>query len=159
MDMSNRHIRHTLGAIAVGAAALAACDSIDCTLYNTVSLACSFYSEGQAVKLTDTLTVSALGTDSILVNSLIGASKLELPLSYSQDADTLVLRIYGEEYDLSDTLWVEKTNTPHFESPDCPTTMFPQIKSVRHTSTFIDSVTITRNLVDYDQTENIRIHL
>ncbi len=159
MDMSNRHIRHTLGAIAVGAAALAACDSIDCTLYNTVSLACSFYSEGQAVKLTDTLTVSALGTDSILVNSLIGASKLELPLSYSQDADTLVLRIYGEEYDLSDTLWVEKTNTPHFESPDCPTTMFYQIKSVRHTSTFIDSVTITRNLVDYDQTENIRIHL
>ena len=159
MDMSNRHIRHTLGAIAVGAAALAACDSIDCTLYNTVSLACSFYSEGQAVKLTDTLTVSALGTDSILVNSLIGASKLELPLSYSQDADTLVLRIYGEEYDLSDTLWVEKTNTPHFESPDCPTTMFHQIKSERHTSTFIDSVTITRNLVDYDQTENIRIHL
>lgn len=159
MDMSNRHIRHTLGAIAVGAAALAACDSIDCTLYNTVSLACSFYSEGQAVKLTDTLTVSALGTDSILVNSLIGASKLELPLSYSQDADTLVLRIYGKEYDLSDTLWVEKTNTPHFESPDCPTTMFHQIKSVRHTSTFIDSVTITRNLVDYDQTENIRIHL
>ena len=159
MDMSNRHIRHTLGAIAVGAAALTACDSIDCTLYNTVSLACSFYSEGQAVKLTDTLTVSALGTDSILVNSLIGASKLELPLSYSQDADTLVLRIYGEEYDLSDTLWVEKTNTPHFESPDCPTTMFYQIKSVRHTSTFIDSVTITRNLVDYDQTENIRIHL
>lgn len=159
MDMSNRHIRHTLGAIAVGAAALAACDSIDCTLYNTVSLACSFYSEGQAVKLTDTLTVSALGTDSILVNSLIGASKLELPLSYSQDADTLVLHIYGEEYDLSDTLWVEKTNTPHFESPDCPATMFHQIKSVRHTSTFIDSVTITRNLVDYDQTENIRIHL
>lgn len=117
MDMSNRHIRHTLGAIAVGAAALAACDSIDCTLYNTVSLACSFYSEGQAVKLTDTLTVSALGTDSILVNSLIGASKLELPLSYSQDADTLVLRIYGEEYDLSDTLWVEKTNTPPPEPP------------------------------------------
>ena len=159
MDMSNRHIRHTLGAIAVGAAALAACDSIDCTLYNTVSLACSFYSEGQAVKLTDTLTVSALGTDSILVNSLIGASKLELPLSYSQDADTLVLPIYGEEHNLSDTLWVEKTNTPHFESPDCPNTMFHQIKSVRHTSTFIDSVTITRNLVDYDQTENIRIHL
>ena len=116
--MSNRHIRHTLGAIAVGAAALAACDSIDCTLYNTVSLACSFYSEGQAVKLTDTLTVSALGTDSILVNSLIGASKLELPLSYSQDADTLVLRIYGEEYDLSDTLWVEKTNPPPFDLAD-----------------------------------------
>ena len=109
------------------------------------------------------LTMMLLGTQlfvaGFLVNSLIGASKLELPLSYSQDADTLVLRIYGEEYDLSDTLWVEKTNTPHFESPDCPTTMFHQIKSVRHTSTFIDSVTITRNLVDYDQTENIRIHL
>ena len=107
----------------------------------------------------DTLTVSALGTDSILVNSLVGASSLELPLSYMQEQDTLVLHIYGMDYNLRDTMWVEKTNTTHFESPDCPTAMFHQITSVRHTHHIIDSISITRSLVDYDQTENIQIHL
>lgn len=157
--MSKIHPTRALTALLAASALLAACDSIDCTLYNTVSLSCSFYSEGKAVKLDDTLTVSATGTDSVLVNRMLGASTLELPLSYAQSEDTLVLHVYGPELDVRDTLWVEKTNTPHFESPDCPTNMFHQIKSVRHTSTFIDSVTITRSLVDYDQTENLRIHL
>ncbi len=157
--MSKRHALHSLGTLVAGVAALTACDSIDCTLYNTVTLTCSFYSEGKTVKLSDTLTVSAPGTDSILVNRMVGASTLDLPLSYTQDTDTLVLHVYGPEFDARDTLWVEKSNTPHFESPDCPTNMFHQIRSVRHSGTFIDSVTITRSLVDYDQTENLRIHL
>lgn len=157
--MGHRHTTHRLATLILGTAALAACDSIDCTLYNTVSLTCTFYSEGKAVKLTDTLTVSALGTDSILVNSMVGASQLDLPLSYAQDRDTLVLHVYGQDFDARDTLWVEKTNTPHFESPDCPTTMFHKIMSVQHTGTFIDSISITRDQVDYDQTENLRIHL
>lgn len=154
-----RPLIRTMATLLLGAAMVVACDSIDCTLYNTVELSCSFYSEGKAVKLTDTLTVSALGTDSVLANKLVGASTVNLPLSYSQEVDTLVLHVYGEEYDARDTLWIEKSNTPHFESPDCPTNMFHQIKSVRHSSVFIDSVTITRSLVDYDQTENLRIHL
>lgn len=157
--MGHRHTTHRLAALILGTAALAACDSIDCTLYNTVSLTCTFYSEGNTVKLTDTLTVSALGTDSILVNSMVGASKLDLPLSYAQDCDTLVLHVYGPDFDARDTVWVEKTNTPHFESPDCPTTMFHKIISVQHTDMFIDSISITRDQVDYDQTENLRIHL
>ena len=157
--MSNRNLSGKLAIMAAGMALLAACDTIDCTLYNTATLTCSFYSEGKTVKLTDTLTVSALGTDSVLVNRMVGASTLDLPLSYSQPCDTIVLHVYGPDFDARDTLWVEKSNTPHFESPDCPTTMFHQIQSVRHSSTFIDSISITRNLVDYDQTENLRIHL
>ncbi len=157
--MTSRHIRHKLATLVLGTAALAACDTIDCTLYNTVSLTCAFYSEGKAVRLTDTLTVSALGTDSILVNRMVGASTVDLPLSFAQDRDTLVLHVYGPDFDARDTLWVEKSNIPHFESPDCPTHMFHQILSVQHSSTFIDSISITRSQVDYDQTENLRINL
>lgn len=159
MGQGMRYIRQVTSVLMFAIAAFISCDSIDCTLYNTVSLHCSFYSEGKAAKLMDTLTVSAMGTDSILVNSLVGASSLELPLSYMQEQDTLVLHIYGMDYDLRDTMWVEKTNTTHFESPDCPTAMFHQITSVRHTHHIIDSISITRSLVDYDQTENIQIHL
>ncbi len=157
--MSKRHLTYALVSLLAGTALTTACDTIDCTLYNTVSLRCSFYSGGKAVKLDDTLTVSAPGTDSILVNRMLGATNLELPLSYAQDEDTLVLHVYGPEIDLRDTLWIKKTNTPHFESPDCPTNMFHKIQAVRCAGTFIDSVTITRSLVDYDQSENLRIHL
>lgn len=154
-----RYRNKVLSVLMLALVTFGSCDSIDCTLYNTVSLRCAFYSEGKTVKLTDTLTVSTLGTDSILINRMVGASALELPLSYSQEQDIIVLHVYGQEYEMRDTLWIEKTNTTHFESPDCPTAMFHQIMSVEHTGNFIDSISITRSLVDYDQTENIRIHL
>ena len=137
-----------------------ACDSIDCTLYNTVTCQCSFYgSDGSAVSITDPLTVTTCGVDSILINKMSSVSKLDLPLSYWQDADTIVLTVEGEDYAIQDTMWIEKTNTPHFESPDCPTNMFHNLKEIRVTHNFIDSVNILQPLVNYDQTENLQIYL
>ena len=137
----------------------AACDSIDCTLYNTVTCQASFYGDEKAVAITDVLTVKTCGVDSLLINQQSNTETMNLPLSYWQDADTLVLIITGETYALLDTLWIEKENIPHFESPDCPTSMFHRITSVRVTHTFIDSVTITQPLVNYDQAENLKIHV
>ncbi|MGN0233116.1 MAG: DUF6452 family protein [Bacteroidaceae bacterium] len=154
-----KYTKRAISMLVLAVTTLVSCDSIDCTLYNTVSLSCTFFSEGNAVKLTDTLTVSAFGTDSILINRVVGVASLELPLSYRQEQDTIVLHLYGEGYDMHDTLWIEKSDITHFESPDCPTAMFHQIISVEHTHNIIDSIIIIRSLVDYDQTENIRIHL
>ena len=137
----------------------ASCDTLDCTLYNTVSCQASFYGDGNAVAITDVLTVMTCGVDSILINQQSGTQTMDLPLSYWQDADTLVFIITGETYALLDTLWIEKENIPHFESPDCPTNMFHRITSTRVTHSFIDSVTITQPLVNYDQTENLKIHV
>lgn len=134
------------------------CDTIDCTLNNTVSYTCYFYANGKPVSINDTLYIYACGTDSLLINRKVGASNVILPMSYWNAEDTLVLDVRGNEYQLHDTIFIAKTNTPHYESPDCPTNMFHEITSIRTTHTFIDSITIVQPLVNYAETENIQIH-
>lgn len=121
-------------------ALLGACDQADCTLDNSVTYTCNFYAEGSNVTLNDIITVTACGTDSVLVNQKQGATGIELPMSYWNEEDTLVLRIQGSGYTMEDTIWIKKNNIPHFESPDCPTKMFHLITDVNSTHTFIDSL-------------------
>ena len=136
------------------------CDSIDCTLNNIVLCRANFYgSDGSAVSITAPLTVTTCGVDSVLINQQSGTSEMKLPLSYWQNEDTLVLTVTGDDYSIRDTIWIAKTNTPHFESPDCPTSMFHIISEVRTTHSFIDSVTIIKPLVNYEETENLQIYL
>lgn len=148
-----------LSRIALVSLAVMSCDSIDCTLYNSVDMFTNFYQGGKKVSLTGTLTVTVAGSDSVLINAESNASKLELPLSYYKDVDSIVLNVVGDGYDMRDTVFVEKTNTTHFESPDCPATMFHVITSVRSTHEFIDSITVISPYVNYARTENIQIHL
>ena len=138
---------------------MSTCDEIDCTLYNTVTLSCGFYAEDSKIAITDTMTVSFGKGGRVLLNRSTKTSELTLPMSYWQETDTLVLTVSGEEYQLSDTLWISKTNTPHFESPDCPTIMFHQITSVACTHGFIDSVTVVLPYVNYAQDENIKVYI
>ena len=138
---------------------LAACESYDCTLYNTVAIYGSIYKDGAAVKLNDTLTITACGTDNVLLNRAVGVSKLTLSLSYLQDEDTLVLSLQGADYFLRDTIWVTKSNMVHYESPDCPTTYFHTIQDIRSTNEFINSITVIRSSVNYETTDNIQINL
>ncbi len=84
---------------------------------------------------------------------------MKLPLSYWQDEDTLVLTVKGEDYLMRDTVWVKKTNQVHYESPDCPTTLFHEIEEVRSTNEFIKSITVIRSSVNYGLTTNLQIHL
>ena len=142
------------------AAMLTACDSIDCSLENTVECKIAFYSAtGEAVAISDTLTITAAGTDSVLFNRGIRTSKVALPLSYYKDKDTLTLTIYGEDYMLQDQLIIEKKSYEHFESLDCPVKMFHTITGVESTHHVIDSVSITSPLVIYNNGENIKIYL
>ena len=137
----------------------AACESVDCTLNNKVACTYVFYNDGTSVSLLDTLNVYACGTDSILVNQEIGASSAIIPMSYWLDADTLIFEVRGKDYLLVDTVYVEKTNIPHFESPDCPSKMFHTITAVRCTHHFMDDIIITNPLINYDEVENLQIHI
>ena len=137
---------------------LVSCDQVDCTLDNSVSYTCNFYSEGSKVTLNDVITVTACGTDSVLINKMQGVPGIELPMSYWNEQDTLVLHITGSGYEMKDTIWVKKNNTPHFESPDCPTKMFHFITEVNCTHTFIDSLSLVNPTVNYADVENIQIH-
>ncbi len=140
--------------------ALAGCEGIDCTLNNVVLCHYSFYSSenGSLVTLADTLTVTAQGTDSVLYNQGAGISGVDLPMSYFSDVDTLVFTLQGDGYGTRSVIRVEKTNVEHYESPDCPTTMFHYLSGVSFASTVMDSVVIRRVEVNYLQDENIRIY-
>lgn len=142
-----------------------ACDSYDCTLYNYVGMYSAFYREGAAVSIKDTLTITAgKAGNVVLLNRATSTSTLNIPLSHWQDEDTLVLSIKGktvenEDYLLRDTIWVSKSNQVHYESPDCPATLFHTIQEVRSTNEFIKSITIVRPTVNYELTTNLQIHL
>lgn len=139
---------------------LTACDSFDCSLNNTVGCTVGFYDErGDAVRLSDTLMVTAVGTDSVLFNRGVNKHELTLPLSYYRDCDSLVLTVWGEDYLVRDTLMVSKTNVENFESLDCPVNMFHRITNARVSGTFIDSVKVVLPEVEYGEDENIKIYL
>lgn len=160
----SKNILAILGPL-LGITLLASCEGIDCTVDNVVTLGIGFYDaeSGSAKTISDTLTVTANGTDSILYNQGSRISSIKLPLSYWQEADTLNLTFYDAENDASHvvTLCVKKTNTPHHESPDCPTTMFHEIKEIAFTSAtqYVDSITLTDPKVNYASQENIKIYL
>lgn len=138
---------------------IAACESFDCTLYNYVGLYASFEREGAAVQINDTLTITSGKSGPVLLNKSLNTASLKLPLSYWQAEDTLVLSVQGTDYFLQDTVWIKKSNQVHYESPDCPTTLFHTIEEVRSTHQFIDSITIIRSSVNYETTTNLQIYL
>ncbi|MBQ8969462.1 MAG: hypothetical protein IJ064_07015 [Bacteroidaceae bacterium] len=145
--------------------AIGACESIDCTLNNVVMLNVGFYDSqtGNSYAFTDTLTVTAQGTDSVLYNRGIRQTAITLPMSYWQEADTLTFSFYKWEYDLSYdvVLRVQKTNFQHFESPDCPTTMFHTLTAIDYddADSYVDSIVIANTAVNYASLENIKIYL
>ena len=144
-----RHIIYIIGVVL----ALTACSSVDCPLNNVVYA--KYKLMGDVTKLSDELTITTVradGTDTILLNQQQNADSFELPMSFGQTVDELCLtrdRQDGSEV-RRDTIWIEKTNEPHFESVDCGVNYFHTITGVRHTSHTIDSVTINKRNVNYD---------
>ena len=145
------------------------CSEIDCPLDNIVVLTCNIYQAEDATSLTlaDTLTITAAGTDSILLNRATDINTFQLPMRQGASTDTLILHFSNSRgQSAADSLFVSHTNQPHFESVDCPPSVFHNITSVSWTdhalSQFpltIDSVAVTRSLVNYDDVENLKIYL
>ena len=111
------------------------------------------------MQINDTLTITSGKSGPVLLNKSLNTASLKLPLSYWQAEDTLVLSVQGTDYFLQDTVWIKKSNQVHYESPDCPTTLFHTIEDVRSTHQFIDSITIIRSSVNYETTTNLQIYL
>ncbi len=141
-------VRHALVVVVIGLV-VTACSSVDCPLNNTVYA--NYKLMGTVTTLTDTLTIStarADGTDSVLINQQVNTDSFSLPMSYGHDVDELYLKANS----IIDTIWVEKTNSPHFESVDCGVAYFHTLKSVRYTRNVIDSIVINHHEVNYDAT-------
>ncbi|MCF0199699.1 MAG: hypothetical protein HUK02_10330 [Bacteroidaceae bacterium] len=154
----SKFLKFSLLPAAVGL--LMGCESIDCTLNNVVLCHYSFANHlGQDISFGGQLTITAEGTDSVLINRLTNAKGFSLPMSYVNDADTLVLTLQDGDSQFQTRIYIEKQNTPHFESPDCPAVMFHHITAVGcDADGIVDSLTITKASVNYQSDENVKIY-
>ena len=92
------------------------CSSVDCPLNNTVYA--NYKLMGKVKTLPDTLTIWTSrndGNDTILINQQVNTDSFTLPVSYARDRDILYFRTNHT----MDTVTIDKTNIPHFESVDC----------------------------------------
>ena len=130
-------MRKTL-ALLLTALLTGACSSIDCPLENTVNLVCGFY--------------KADGTpDTTLINRDVRATGFKLPISSGAAADTFLIMLTDTLHRQSaNRIIVNKTDLPHFESVDCKMSYFHTINDVTWSGPRIDSVTVTKQQVDYD---------
>ncbi len=148
MKEATLSLRSLLFTLLVGCCVFFSCSSIDCPVQNTVRTVCQVKDT-----LKDTLTITtkrlgAKGGDTILLNKAVNQTTFKLPISYRQPVDQLLFTT--QKLAVTDTVWITKNNTPHFESVDCGLTYFHEITSVRHTHYGIDSIVILKTTVDYD---------
>lgn len=137
--------------------ALSACSESDCSIEGQPTARFSFFDSRthSQVSLFDSLTVTALGTDSVLLNREKGIDHLSLPLSYTESTTRFVLHY---THTLRDTLTVSHLNRPHFISMDCGISMFHTLEHVAHTTVLIDSVCLTNPDINDHEKENYRIY-
>lgn len=94
--------------------------------------------------------------DTILINKAANKQYLQVPMSYFNKVDTLLLR-YGAIL-LPDTIYVEHESYPHVDIPECGSYRYHTIKDARATGNAIDHIEIANPTVNYDQNENIKIY-
>ena len=153
--------RMTIALIAL--TALTACTSIDCPVENNVATLYKLQkADGTQDTLHDTLTVLtrlARGVDTVILNKSVETTSFQLPISYTNAADTFTFVRKSDTRELTDTVWIEKTNLPQFESVDCKLVYFHDVTSLRHTRNGIDSISVKKGRIDYDSnTENFHIY-
>lgn len=80
----------------------------------------------------DSLTITALGTDSIILNNEKKVHKVMLPLRYTSDSTIFILRYDPvRNWDNADTLYIVQQNTPYFQSMECGYMMKQNIISAK----------------------------
>lgn len=110
----------------------------DCSLAGRPMMYCTIYTinpDYPDVVLNDTLdslTITALGTDSIILNNEKNVHTLMLPLRYSSDSTVFIFKYnpVRRPNDV-DTVFIVQQNTPYFQSMECGYMMRQNIISAR----------------------------
>lgn len=158
-----KRILKSIGIVAIAIGTLSmpyACDvEEDCSMNARAMMQCNLFqideetNEKNSIALT-TLTITAFGTDSVIINKESNVSKLSLPLRFSADSTVLVFHYQLEP---SDTIVVRHYNTPYFLSMDCGYQMKQSIKSVSYTRHQLDSIYIANKEANIYGTENLKL--
>ena len=153
----------------VSSTMLLSCNDTDCPLSNSVYATYGLYNSQTkaAISLSDTLTVTALGTDSVLLNKATGINSVDLPVNYVSASDTLIFHFTRSTGTTDYQIVMHHTNEPYFESAECGTAIFhsvPKIELTQSASTEatpfkIDSIGITNKKINYDKTENFKLYI
>ncbi len=149
--------------IIIAATSFVCCDSgYDCSLNNTSYENIGFYTiddngKEQAHSIANPLTVSLMinGTESVMVNNITDAGSVSLPMSYTQERDTVIFRYHDAS---CDSLFVNHTAHPYYQSMECGVLMFYQIDGVENTNVWIEDVKIVNKSVNFEGNENIKIY-
>lgn len=156
-----------IGSYMVAAALVVGCQSISCPLDNVVLMTNRLYYQGAPATFLDTLTV-ATTSDSVLLNRLSNFQSFQLKIHEAGEGhltDTLVLNwnLKADEgqpaVHLRDSIFLDHDCRIYFESIDCPPAIFHNITSVRCTHNVLDSVEVIQPRVEYEDVENLRLHL
>ena len=149
--------------IAIGTHTSCSEDS-DCSIAGRAMINCTLYrmpAPSETILQNDTLdslTVTALGTDSIIINNQKKVHTLSLPLRFTSDSTVFIFYYaYREDPTLCDTVYIKQDNTPYFESMDCGYSMKQSILGLGHSEVELDSIYISNKQANTDGTENLKL--
>lgn len=112
-------------------------DDNDCSLAGRPMIYCTLYMIDPDTKAVlkdtlDSLTITALGTDSIILNNEKKVHKLMLPLRYTSDSTVFIFRYDPRRQpQYTDTIYIVQRNTPYFQSMECGYMMKQNILSAK----------------------------
>ncbi len=105
----------------------------------------------------DSLTITAFGTDSIILNNEKRVHGLSLPLRYTADSTVLVFHYSKNPKIKKDTIVIRQKNTPYFLSMDCGYQMKQNITGREYSRHILDSIYIQTKEVSINGTENLKL--
>jgi len=91
----------------------------------------------------------------VLINQVTAVSRIQVPMSYFNDVDTLVFNY--ENITQADTLYITKENYPHVDYPECGVYQFHTITGIRFTNVAFDTIQIANPAVNHEGNDNINI--
>lgn len=144
-------------------------DENDCSMAGRPMIYCTFKTnnpdDNNAVQndTLDSLTVRAMGTDSIILNNEKDVHTVMLPLRYTSDSTVFIFQYDPTRNPLNqDTVYIVQENTPYFQSMECGYMMKQNIVSSsfgnRTNSTEqITSIELRNKEANSNEIENLQI--
>ncbi len=105
----------------------------------------------------DSLTITALETDSVILNNEKRVHGLSLPLRYTADSTVLVFHYSKDPKIKKDTIIIRQKNTPYFLSMDCGYQMKQSITGREYSRHILDSIYIQSKEASINGTENLKL--
>ncbi len=161
-----KQIRPLVLLLFAGAFLYLSCDDSECSETGLPMVRMAFWDKetNANVALTDTLTITAAGTDSTLYNRGVNTSYVKLNMNYTKNVTTYYLRLgyydrtTEQPAEIRDTIEIRHTNREFFLSMECGVAVFHDIDTVLYTRNMIDSLVVKDPSVNKDEKDNIHIY-